>query len=386
MGDVGAVVFLLLAGVDQAPVGTVGQLCIRGGESGLAFLFVGDAKGREHLALAGVEGVHAAVRLGVTGHFIGDLGTDVLKADSALAQHIGGVAGAGDHIAVRRRGALAKVGGDLRLVDLAVSSAGGLDLERPLIGGGGGEIAILGGHPVIHHNNLAIPGVEGEVTGHTVLVGVLEGGEQVEVFQVGGGDRVHEHKRKLLLAVTAGLGGGAVHGGGLHVARHLIGVLGHKLSALAAGHGKDALEDGQDGVLVNILPILGNLLGHIVHPVNAAGDVKGKILFGPGLGTANDHHTLLKGLGGGGGDVGLAVIVDGIAVQQAPHGDAGIAGAALGAENLPDVGIARQRSGLPHFIEAGAGDAVHRILESLGVERLGIKLGVRHSSIFLSEN
>ena len=197
---------------------------------------------------------------------------------------------------------------------------------------------------------------------------------------------MHEHKRKLLLAVTAGLGGGAVHGGGLHVARHLIGVLGHKLSALAAGHGKDALEDGQDGVLVDVLPILGNLLGHIVHPVNAAGDVKGKVLFGPGLGTANDHHALLKGLGGGGGDVGLAVIVDGIAVQQAPHGDAGIAGAALGAENLPDVGVARQRSGLPHFIEAGAGDAVHRILESLGVERFGIKLGVRHSSIFLSEN
>ena len=197
---------------------------------------------------------------------------------------------------------------------------------------------------------------------------------------------MHEHKRKLLLAVTAGLGGGAVHGGGLHVACHLIGVLGHKLSALAAGHGKDALEDGQDGVLVNVLPILGNLLGHIVHPVNAAGDVKGKVLFGPGLGPANDHHALLKGLGGGGGDVGLAVIVDGISVQQAPHGNAGIAGAALGAENLPDVGVARQRSGLPHFIEAGAGDAVHRILESLGVERLGIKLGVRHSSIFLSEN
>ena len=163
-------------------------------------------------------------------------------------------------------------------------------------------------------------------------------------------------------------------------------MLGNKLAALALGHGENALEDGQDGVLVNILPILGNLLGHIVHPVNAAGDVKGEVLFRPGLGTANDHHALLKGLGGGGGDVGLAVIVDGIAVQQATHSNPGIAGAVLRGEHLSDVGITAQGSGLPHFIEAGPGDAVHRILESLGVERLGIKLGVRHSSIFLSEN
>ena len=163
-------------------------------------------------------------------------------------------------------------------------------------------------------------------------------------------------------------------------------MLGHKFSALAAGHSKDALEDGQDGVLVNVLPILRDLLGHIVHPVNAAGDVERKVLFSPGFSPANDHHALLKGLSGGGGDVGLAVIVDGIAVQQAPHGDAGIAGAALCAEHIPDVGVACQRSGLPHLVEPGAGDAVHRILESLGVERLSVKLGVRHNSIFLSAN
>ena len=192
---------------------------------------------------------------------------------------------------------------------------------------------------------------------------------------------MHENHGKLFLVVTAGLGSGAVEGGGLQVAVDRVGVLGDKLTALAAGHGENALEDRQDGVLVNVLPVVRHLLGHIVHKVHAASNVKGEVLFHPRLGTANDHHTLLKGLGGGGGDVSLAVIVHGLTVQQATHGHTGIAGAVLGAQHRTDVRVAHQDLGLADFVEAGAGDAVHDVLESLRVERFCVKLSVRHNSI-----
>ena len=38
---------------------------------------------------------------------------------------------------------------------------------------------------------------------------------------------------------------------------------------VGAGHGEHAPQDGQEGVLVNVLPILRHLLGHVVHEVLA---------------------------------------------------------------------------------------------------------------------
>ena len=268
---------------------------------------------------------------------MGHLGTQVLKVDGALTQHIGSV----DRLITR----------------------------------------VVNGHAIIYDDQLAIPGVQGQITGDTLFIGVLEVAEQVEVFQIGGHIRVHEHHGKLLLAITTGFGGGAVQSSALHDAVHNQGVLFNKLSVLAAGHGENALEDRQDGVLVNVLPVFGNLGGNIVHEVNTAGDVMGEVTLQPSLGTANDNHALLKGLGAGGHNVGLAVIVHGIAVQQTTHGNAGVAGAVLGGEHLTDVRVAHQDTGLADFVEAGAGHTVHRILERLGVKALSVKL--RHNSKLL---
>ena len=189
---------------------------------------------------------------------------------------------------------------------------------------------------------------------------------------------MHKHHCKLFLAVTASLGGCRVECGCLHRTVHRKSVSLYKLAALAAGHSENALENGKDSVLVNILPVFGYLLCNIVHKVNAAGNVIGKILFHPCLGTADDNHALLKGLGAGCGDVGLAVIVYGIPVKQAAHGNPCVAGAVLACEHLTDVRVAYQHTALADFVEAGAGDAVSLILKGLRVKALCIKLSVSH--------
>ena len=195
---------------------------------------------------------------------------------------------------------------------------------------------------------------------------------------------MHEDHSKLFLAVTAGFRRCRVQGSRLHVALNVKGVLFDKGSALGAGHGENALENGQQGVLIHVLPVIGNLRSNIVHEVNAASDVIGKISFHPALGTTDHDNTALKGLGAGGGDVGLAVVVDSIAVKQAALRDTRIAGAVLGGENLTDVRIAGQHLRLAHFIEAGARNTINRILERLRIEALSVKFSVRHSKIFLS--
>ena len=189
---------------------------------------------------------------------------------------------------------------------------------------------------------------------------------------------MHKHEGKSLFVSTAGLVGSGVEGCCGHITVNSSGVLCNKLSVFAAGHCKNTLEDRKDSALVEAILILSDLLCDIVHKINLAGDVIGKITLNPALSTANHNNTLLKGLGAGSGDVGLAVIVDSIAICQATHSNAGIARAVLAGENILDVRVAHEGRGLFQLVHFQVGNGTNLVLKRLSIKALGIKLSVRH--------
>ena len=130
--------------------------------------------------------------------------------------------------------------------------------------------------------------------------------------------------------------------------------------------------------------ILGHLLADVAHEVNTAGDVIGEVPLSPSLRTADDNDTLLEGLSGGCGDVGLAVVVHGVAVNQTAHSQTSIRGTVLGGKHAADVGVARKGTRLLELIQVEVRNTVHHVLERLSIEALRIKLAVCHSKIVLS--
>ena len=111
---------------------------------------------------------------------------------------------------------------------------------------------------------------EANLTLNAVGIVVLEIGQQLQILQVGGNSGVHDSQGERTLVITAGTLHGGVHGGSIHAAHFALGVgdLGdivgvgiHKRLVLGAGHGEDTLEDVQQGILVNLGPILGPLIG-----------------------------------------------------------------------------------------------------------------------------
>lgn len=150
------------------------------------------------------------------------------------------------------------------------------------------------------------------------------------------------------------------------------------------GHGENAGENSENRVLVQMVLILGHLLADVAHEVNTAGDVIGEVPLSPSLRTADDNDTLLEGLSGGCGDVGLAVVVHGVAVNQTAHSQTSIRGTVLGGKHTADVGVARKGTRLLELIQVEVRNAVHHVLERLSIEALRIKLAVCHSKIVLS--
>ena len=130
--------------------------------------------------------------------------------------------------------------------------------------------------------------------------------------------------------------------------------------------------------------ILGHLLTDVAHEVNAVGDIIGEVPLGPSLCTADDNDALLEGLSGGCGDVGLAVVVHGVAVNQTAHSQTSIRGTVLGGKHAADVGVAREGTRLLELVQVKVRNTVHHVLERLSIEALRIKLAVCHSKIVLS--
>ena len=168
-----------------------------------------------------------------------------------------------------------------------------------------------------------------------------------------------------------GLGGGG----------HIVGVAVDELSVALAAHGKHALEDGQQRVLVHAVPVLSHLHGHVVHEVRA-GDVGGKVLLLPRLHAAHDHHGLGVGAGGDGGEVGLAIVVEGFAVDEAEHGNGNVVAARVIAQQRAQGAAGAQHAGFEQLVLLDAGHALQILAEHLGVEGLGIEL--RHAMSLLS--
>ena len=197
---------------------------------------------------------------------------------------------------------------------------------------------------------------------------------------------MHEGKGELLLVGSTSLVHGGIQGGGIHIAVNGGAVLLHEFLVLGVrgGHGKNTLQDGQKGFLIQGVLVLGNLGRHIPHEVHPASNVVAEILFSPRLGPANHHHTLFKGLGGSGGNIGFTVIVHRITIQQATHGKTGVSGAVLTGEHGPNIGVPGQRTGFLQGIQGQVGNSANQILEGFRVERLCIELAISHRSNFLS--
>ena len=157
-----------------------------------------------------------------------------------------------------------------------------------------------------------------------------------------------------------------------------------KLLALRVGHSENAGKNGENRVLVQMVLVLGHLLADVAHEVNAASNVIGEVPLSPSLRTADDNDALLEGLSGGCSDVGLAVVVNGIAINQATHSQTCIRGTVLGGKHAADVRIARKGTRLLELVQVEVRNTVHHVLERLSIEALRIKLAVCHSKIVLS--
>ena len=373
--------------MNQCPVLPVFQLRISGGQLGLAFLLIADTEGAEHLALTHIQGINTTIGLGVTGHFIGNLGPNILIGDSAVAHDVGGVLGSGNHIHISGKGAGAEIGGDAcKGNGGGIVTARGNDLQSA--GGVGIGISITGdgGKVIIHNHGAAIPSGKGQILLNTVPVRLLHKLQQLHVLKVGGNIRVHEGKGELLLVGSASLVHSGIQSGGIHLAINGGAMLLHKFLVLGVrgGHSKNTLQHGQNGFLIQGVLVLGNLGGNITHEVNPTGNVIAEILFSPCLGPTDHHHTLFKGLGGSGGNIGFTVIVHRIPIQQATHGKTGVSGAVLTGEHRPNIGVPGQRTGFLQSVQGQVGNTANHILEGFRVERLCIKLAVSHRSNFLS--
>ena len=239
---------------------------------------------------------------------------------------------------------------------------------------GGFVVASGSRHVVIHQHRSTVPGAHGQIPLHARRVGVLQVFQQPQVFEVGGHDRVHQGHAKNALVGTDSLLSGGVQGRGVD---HGIGITGNVQrvfvgKTVVAGHGKHALQDGQQGILVNIVPVVSNLRGNVLHVVRT-GDVVGEIALLPRLGTAHNDHRLGIGLSAGVGDVGAAVIVHGFAVQQAIQGDGSEIAARLSAKHSPQVIPLAEHARLEKLVLFYAGHAVNVAAEYLAVENFGIK-------------
>ena len=199
---------------------------------------------------------------------------------------------------------------------------------------------------------------------------------------------MHEHELELLLVRAASLVNRSVQSGGNHLAlsgsSYIEGMLSNELLALRVGHSENAGESSENRVLVQMVLILGHLLADVAHEVNAASDVIGEVPLSPSLRTADDNDALLEGLSGGCGDVGLAVVVYGVAVNQTAHSQTRIRGTVLSGKHAADVGVARKGTRLLELVQVEVRNTVHHVLERLSIEALRIKLAVCHSKIVLS--
>ena len=149
-------------GVDQLPVGAHLQLRIGGRKLCHGSHGEGDAKGCEALALTGVQLILTAVLLRVTVNFIGNSCAAVGQLESTVTQDIGGILG---------------------LAGTAVGS----------------------GHIVVNQHHLTIQGGKANLPLQAVCIGVLQVGQQLQVFQVRGDGGVHNRQRECALVVAASL-------------------------------------------------------------------------------------------------------------------------------------------------------------------------------------
>nr|DAU26038.1 MAG TPA: hypothetical protein [Caudoviricetes sp.] len=362
----------------ERPACTSGQFGVGGGDNSRGGLHEADTHGGENLALTGVQQVFTAVGGRIAVNLVRHLSAHVAVGKRTVAQQVRGVLLAGIHVIVHSH-----IGGvELRRLhsgkfDLRTADGGRIsnDLQRTGMSTLGGlVVAGGGGHIVIHQHRPTVPGAHGQIPLHARRVGVLQVFQQPQVFQVGGHNGVHQCHAENALVGTDSLLSGGVQGRGVD---HGIGIAGNVQRVLVgktvvASHGKHALQDGQQGVLVNVIPVVGNLRGDVFHVV-CAGDVVGEIAFLPRLSAAHNDHGLGIGLRAGVGDVGAAVIVHGFAVQQAIQGDGGEIAARLSAKHRPQVVSGAEHACLNKRVLLYAGHTVNVTAEYLAVENFGIK-------------
>ena len=86
--------------------------------------------------------------------------------------------------------------------------------------------------------------------------------------------------------------------------------------------------------------------------------------------------------GGNGGEVCLAVVVEGFAVDEAEHGNGNVVAARVIAQQRAQGAARAQHAGFEQLVLLDAGHALQILAEHLGVEGLGIEL--RHAMSLLS--
>ena len=199
---------------------------------------------------------------------------------------------------------------------------------------------------------------------------------------------MHDNQSKLALVSATGFLDSAVQGGSAHNRGHstgnVISVSGNEFSIFTTCHSENTGQDSKQRILIDTIQIITHLFSNILHEVHTARDIIAEITFFPSFSPTDYNHTLFKGLGGSSGNVGLTVIVDNSTVQQTPHSNTGIGSTVLGTESFPDIRVANQRFALLQFILLQVGNPLNHVLKRLRIERLGIKLSVRHSKSFLS--
>ena len=118
--------------------------------------------------------------------------------------------------------------------------------------------------------------------------------------------------------VTTSLLNSSIDGGTIHLTNNTIairsgsnimGMSSNKSCTLGISHGEDTSHDRNDSSLVDFIPILSDLLCHILHEVNTTSNVVGEVLFSPCLCTTNNNTAMRERLSGLGRNISNTIVV-----------------------------------------------------------------------------
>ena len=157
----------------------------------------------------------------------------------------------------------------------------------------------------------------------------------------------------------------------------------NELEVSRAGHAENALEDGYNRILINLVPVIIDLFGNVFHEV-LAGHIVGEIILTPRVSTAHHNTGMQIGFRAGGRDIGSAIIVHGRRTgNQALEGSRQVVTAHLIPHGLRQFGTGTNGTGLQQFREPGVGNPFHILLEHFSIKMLRVK-NTSHFSNILS--